>query len=191
MDQGAGVPVYKLHGSIDWIVADRAEEFRGLDPLFDKPSANRLGSRTGHVEDDYRLCRCRTRKQLESWLAGRDLQTNPSGTCPRTVGIAGLGAYKELHQIPGLGHVWACGTRALYQADCAVVVGFSMSDFDAMAQMQFSAVARERWCQGRPLPVVVVDPFADEAVKHRFRTVFRCVHFIEEPHEVVDWSRLG
>jgi hypothetical protein len=66
-----------------------------------------------------------------------------------------------------------------------------MSDFDAMAQMQFSAVARERWCQGRPLPVVVVDPFADEAVKHRFRTVFRCVHFIEEPHEVVDWSRLG
>ena len=114
----------------------------------------------------------------------------PEGATPRTVGITGLGAYKELHQIPGLGRVWSHGMRALYQADCVVVVGFSMSDFDAMAQMQFAGVARARHNGGHPLAVTVVDPYADEQSKNRFRRVFRCVEFVPEKHEDFDWSSL-
>lgn len=190
-DRSDGTPVFKLHGSIDWIVAYRSDPISELDLLFDKPNDNRSQCDTGHKEDDYLLWRYRTRKELCEWLEGRDLQEVPSGAAPRTVGIAGLGAYKELHQIPGLGPVWSRGMRALYQADLAVIVGFSMSDFDAMAQMQFAEVARSRWDKQRPLRVVVIDPFLNECSESRFRRVFREVDFIEEHHENVDWSSLG
>jgi hypothetical protein len=104
------------------------------------------------------------------------------------VGIAGLGAYKEPHKVPGLGHVWAHGMRALYDAERAIVVGFSLSDFDAMAQMQFSHVARKREEEKRQLHVKVIDPFVNQDSKHRFRRVFRHVEFDECAHENVDWS---
>ncbi|MHB8974710.1 MAG: SIR2 family protein [Pirellulaceae bacterium] len=104
-DSEAGMAVHKLHGSIDWIVAHRSEQFSKLELLFDKGNANRLSQITGHAEDDFRLWRCRTRNQLREWVSGRDLQLIPSGGSARTVGIAGLGAYKQLHQIPGLGPI--------------------------------------------------------------------------------------
>lgn len=186
-----GVSIFKLHGSIDWIVAHRSESFSKLDLLFDKPNANRLQRDTGSVEDDYRLWRFRSREVQSEWIEGRDLQWVPSSAAPRTIGIAGLGAYKELHRVPGLGPVWVRGMRALYKADLAVVVGFSMSDFDRMAQMQFAEVARARRSEGRPLPLIVIDPFAKEAAKDRFRRVFRFVEFVEKNHETVDWTSLG
>jgi hypothetical protein len=185
----AGIPVCKLHGSIDWIVAHRAEPFFSeLDLLFDKDNANRSEQNTGHVEDDCRLWRCRTWQQLEKWNAGRDLQSIPENASPKTVGIAGLGAYKQLHQIPGLGRVWTHAMRALYDAEKCVVVGFSMSDFDAMAQMQFAQVALARARESKPLPVSVIDPYLDDGMKSRFRRVFRTVDFISVPHENVDWT---
>ncbi|MCH7884261.1 MAG: hypothetical protein IIC01_03335 [Planctomycetes bacterium] len=182
-----GIPVYKLHGSIDWIVAHRSENSSKLELLFDKANTNRSDGKTGHVEDDCRLWRCRTREQRRNWIDGRDLQ----GGTWKTVGIAGLGAYKELHRIPGLGRVWTRGMRALYHADRAVVVGFAMSDFDAMAQMQLAEVAQARQRDGRPLPVFVVDPCANEASNDRFRRVFRSVEFISRKHEEFDWSSLS
>ena len=183
-----GIAIFKLHGSIDWFVAHRSESFSKCDLLFDKENANRSEQNTGHIEDDCRLWRCRTRQQLQEWIAGRDLQSIPDQASPRSVGIAGLGAYKQLHQIPGLGHVWTRGMRALYEADVGIVVGFSMSDFDAMAQMQFAEVARARLDKGRPLPVIVIDPCANEATKDRFRRVFRQDEFVSRHHEHVDWS---
>ena len=184
-----GIPVYKLHGSIDWIVADRSETFSKLDLLFEKENTNRSDRRTNSVEDDRRLWRCRTREQLENWIGDRELQSLPAGAMPRTVGIAGLGAYKQLHQIPGLGQVWASGMRALYNAEQAIVAGFSMSDFDAFAKMQFAEIARQRIGEGRPLRVAVIDPGIDEAVERRFRQVFRCVDFVARPHQEIDWSQ--
>jgi len=68
--------------------------------------------------------------------------------------------------------------RALHDADVAVIVGFSMSDFDAMAQMQFAEVARDRQNQGRLLPVIAIDPFSTEEAKERFRRVFRSVDLL-------------
>lgn len=191
-DGDSKIPVFKLHGSIDWIVAHRLESFHELDLLFDKQNTNRSQGNTGHIEDDCRLWRCRSRDQLSRWIRGRDWQEIPPGAVQRTVGIAGLGAYKELHRIPGLGAVWARGMQALYQADLAVVVGFSMSDFDTMAQMQFAEVAQARHRDQRPLRVIVIDPFADKAYKDRFRRVFRVrdADFLEKDHEAVDWTRL-
>jgi len=183
-----GIAVFKLHGSIDWIVAHRSECLSKLDLLFDKQNANRSDQNTGHVEDDCRLWRCRTPDQLQEWLSGRDLQLVCEDASPRTVGIAGLGTYKQLHQIPGLGRVWTRGMRALYEADRAIVVGFSMSDFDAMAQMQFAEVARKRQDESRPLNVTAIDPFASETTKDRFRRVFRTVDFVSSHHETVDWT---
>jgi hypothetical protein len=181
----SGIAVCKLHGSIDWIVAHRSESFSKLGLLFDKENANRSEQDTGHVEDDFRLWRCQSREQLRKWISDRDLQ---SGSW-KTVGIAGLGAYKQPHQIPGLGRVWAHGMRALAEADLAIVVGFSMSDFDAMAQMQFAEVARNRQVENRPLLVRVIDPFIREESEVRFRRVFRHVEFDKCHHEKFDWSR--
>ena len=186
-----GTPVFKLHGSIDWIVAARPESLRDCDLLFDKPNTNRTNEATGHVEEDFRLWRCRTRDQLRNWIEGRDLQLIPRGGTPLTIGIAGLGAYKEVHQIPGLGLVWTHAMRGLYSADSAIFVGFSMSDFDTMAKLQFAEVARARFAEGRPLPVTIIDPFADDATADRFRRVFRYVNVIKQKHEEFDWSSIA
>lgn len=188
--EGEGIGVHKLHGSIDWIVAHRSEAFSKLDLLFAKENRNGSDTNSGHTEEDYRLWRCRTWGQLEKWIAGRDLQSVPKDATPRTIGIAGLGAYKPLHQIPGLGLIWRNGMRSLYEADLGVVVGFSMSPFDAMAKMQFVEVARNRLEEGRPLKIIVIDPFINDDVMERFERVFRSVEFVKECHEEVDWTAL-
>jgi hypothetical protein len=186
----AEIAVYKLHGSIDWIVAHRLDSPSHMDLLFDKQNSNRRNGNTGHIEDDYKLWRCGSPDQLRNWISGRYLQSVPNGASPRMVGIAGLGAYKQLHTIPGLGCVWAHGMQSLYQADIAVVVGFSMSDFDAMAQMQFAEIAQQRQKEDRPLSVLVIDPKIDKSGVERFSRVFRHVEFIKTGHEHVDWANL-
>jgi hypothetical protein len=187
-----GIAVCKLHGSIDWLIADRREELGALDLLFEKQNTNQPDDLTGHAEDDCRLWRCRTREQLREWIATRDCQLVQQNALHRNVGIAGLGAYKPLHQVPGLGQVWTNGMRALDNTHSAIVVGFSMSDFDAMAQMQFAEVARTRFGQGRPLPVTVIDPGINDnpIAQERFRRVFRRVEFDNSRHESFDWTQL-
>ncbi len=95
-----------------------------------------------------------------------------------------------MHQIPGLGHVWHKTMKKLFEADCAIIVGFSLSEFDAMAQMQFAEVARIRKAEGRPLNVIVVDPglATNELAKNRFRRVFHEVEFVPESHDEIDWN---
>ena len=81
--------------------------------------------------------------------------------------------------------------RALSEADKVIIVGFSMSDFDAMAQMQFAEVARKRQISNRPLTVNVIDPGVDDTAKDRFLRVFRLVDFVCKPHEEVNWGDFG
>lgn len=183
-----GIAVCKLHGSIDWVVAHRDDPF-DCDLLFDKENLNRAQQLTGDTEDDYRLCRWRARDQLRNWISGRELQMTPQNALPRTVEIAGLGAYKELHTIPGLGPVWANAMRALDCADTAIVIGFALSEFDAMAQMQLANFAMKRQHSGRPLHIIVIDPHISNAGKDRFRRVFRSVNFVSAHHETVTWNQ--
>jgi len=191
-EPSGGIPVFKLHGSIDWIVADRRESFSKLDLLFDKTTMRRPVGRTGYVEEDCRLWRCRSGEQREKWIVGRDLQLNPEGARAQTPGVAGLGAYKELHRVPGLGLVWVGAMRAVQQADQLIVVGFSMSDFDTMAQMQLVDRMRKRHEEERPLRVLVIDPAAeDSAFQRRFRSVFHdAVSFEPQRHDAFDWRRV-
>lgn len=193
MERCKGIPVYKLHGSVNWIRADRSENFSKCDLLFDKENENRRSSDppTGHVEDDCRLWRCRTLDQTKTWVGGRGVQIVADGAWPLRPGIAGLGAYKELHAIPGLGEIWIRAMQTMYQADRAIVIGFQMSDFDAMAQLQFAASMMKRHEESRPLKVTVIDPgAANQDFIQRFLRVFRDVRFIPERHEKFDWSRL-
>lgn len=185
-----GVRVCKLHGSIDWIVAHRNHDFGKCELLFDKQNVNRRNGNTGYVEDDYVLWRCRSIDQLQKWIDNRYLQYVPESAMPARVGIAGLGAYKPLHEIPGLGRVWANGMRSLYEAGKCIVVGFSMSDFDAMAKMQLANVAMIRAQEQNPLEVVVVDPYISDEGKARFRSVFRTVEFVDEAHESFNWDSI-
>lgn len=191
-----GIPVFKLHGSIDWIVVHRSQVPGKLDLLFDKRNDNRTDRDSGHIEDDCRLWRCRSAEQRCKWIQGRHLQLGKEGEVDRLhwrkVGIAGLGAYKLLHEVPGLGLTWVHAMKALHQADVAIVVGFSLSEFDAMAQLQFAEVAKDRIGQ-HPLRVVVVDPFLDDAGERRFARVFRTenVHVQRERHEAIDWSSIS
>lgn len=182
------IPVYKMHGSIDWIVAHRLERLSKLDLIFEKQNVNRRDGNTGHIEDDCCLWRCQNWEQLKNWISRRDLQTVPKGACPQSVGIAGLGSYKPLHAIPGLGRVWTNGLRSVYDADRAIVIGFAMSDFDAMAQLRFAEVARSRHSEKRPLRVFVIDPYSTDDHKTRFKRVFRHVEFVEKRHEDVNWN---
>lgn len=183
----AGIAVCKLHGSVDWIVAARAKGFQFLDLLFDKPNQNRGRHVSGNVEDDYCLWRFRTPEQMRHWVFNHYVQNCSADSFPETTGMAGLGVYKPLHRIPGLGAVWVNGMTALYGADKCIVVGFSMSDFDAMAQMQFAQIARQRSQEGRPLQVTVIDPKVCGSTEDRFRRVFRDVKFVKHPHEELDW----
>jgi hypothetical protein len=137
------IAVYKLHGSIDWIVAHRSESFEKLELLFDKRNTNCSDGKTGNFEDDCRLWRCSTPLQTKHWINSRVIQRVPKGACFRSVGIAGLGTHKPLHLIPGLGRVWSNGMSALHKADRVVFIGFALSDHDAMATMQFAQVAMD------------------------------------------------
>ena len=166
------IPVLKMHGSIDWIIA-RPHEI---------PRNDRFIILEEHTNDSF-IIRCTTRKQLGEILKSRHVFS-------RRIGIAGLGAYKELHRIPGLGLVWARGMRSLYQADLAIIIGFSLSDFDTMAQLQFAEVARKRQDENQPLRVIVINPTMSPQDKDRFVRVFRQAKFIEEKHENFDWSSL-
>jgi hypothetical protein len=160
--------------------------------LFDKEHENRPVGETGHVEDDCLLWRCRDPEQRKTWLQRRDLQSRANGTWSRTPGIAGLGAYKELHRVPGLGMVWHRAMRAVYKADRLVVVGFSLSDFDATAQMQLAEVLRARHAEKRPLSVPVIDPAAkDCSFQSRYRRVFHdAVSFVPQEHDAFDWRQV-
>jgi SIR2-like protein len=185
------IKVLKLHGSIDWVVSDRPQSFSKCDLLFDKINLNRSEEFTGAVEEDRRLWRCQTQDQLRSWIAGQDFrQLHEQGRMLDSVGIAGLGSYKQLHQIPGLGCVWQGALQAMHQADHVIVVGFSLSDFDAMAQMKFSDVVRRRQENGCPLQVSVIDPGIEknEQARNRFQRVFREVKFVPNGHENINWN---
>jgi hypothetical protein len=171
-EQDMNIPIFKLHGSIDWIVASHDN----------RPRTEMFKCLVGHM-NDYCLLRYRTSERLAELYKSRHV-------FGRRIGIAGLGAYKELHKIPGLGLVWSRGMESLDQADIAVIVGYSLSNFDAMAQMQFADVARKREAKNRPLQVIVINPSIARQDKDRFVRVFHQVKFIKKKHEKFDWSSL-
>ena len=184
------VSIYKLHGSIDWIVSDKRVNYEHATNLFKKANKN------SHVnendsEERLQLWRVESMPRLKNWLNGRILQQVPNDAIPSSVGLAGLGTYKQLHLIPGLGECWANAMRRVYKADKLIIVGFAMSDFDKFAQLQFASIARDRYLKGNPINVTVVDPFESDETRHRFQRVFGEVKFVWKKHEEFDWQEIA
>jgi len=105
--------------------------------------------------------------------------------------IAGLGSYKLLENLPGLGWVWRNAMRSIAQAEEIYVIGFSLSPFDTMARLHFAGVMCKRAEKGNlPKVITLIDPNACEN-KSNFRSVFGPdvpIRAIEQHAEDVDWA---
>jgi len=194
-ENGQGTAVLKMHGSINWAIVPRNQVGNfGYPLLFRKEDQNLkedTDKPTGETEYDSVLLRIPD-DRLANRIENRVFQM---GHKQYGIGIAGLGRYKPLDEIPGSGRVWHNAGRALYQADEIYVVGFSLSPFDTMARLHFARAMCERAKNGRqslPQKVVLIDPHAC-SLERRFREVFGPdVHIepLQKPAEEIDWNTL-
>jgi hypothetical protein len=192
-EDGGGLPVLKMHGSINWAVVrrDQAQNF-GYPVLFQKEDKNREcenANATGEEEYDTVLLRIPDDK-LANRIENLDLQP---GHKQYAIGIAGLGSYKPLHQIPGSGEVWFNAIKALREAQKIYIIGFSLSPFDNMARLHFGEVMCGR-AEKKNLPqkVVLIDPKASE-LKGNFASVFGPdvqMMLRQQKGEEVQWAEL-
>ncbi len=193
LENGEGIQVLKMHGSMNWAIVLREQVGNFKYPLlFKKEDKNRPDTTTqptGEAEYDYALLRIPDDK-LANRIENRILQR---GDKQYHIGIAGLGRYKPLDQMPGSGRVWDNAWRALSEANEIYVVGFSLSPFDTMAQLHFAGAMCERNKNGTlPERLVLVDPSAD-SLRAGFQTVFGkrpSIEAVPERAENVDWARL-
>jgi hypothetical protein len=110
------------------------------------------------------------------------------------VGIAGLGRYKPLDQMPGTGEVWHNAGRALYKADEIYAIGFSLSPYDTMARLHFAGAMCERAKKNRlPQKITLIDPSTNDSLEADYRAVFgrqTPLEAVQKRAEEVDWAGL-
>ena len=197
------VPVLKMHGSLDWIcfARDQRREREGVRLLFSKPDVNRereegVPARSGEEEYDLELFQIVGDDRLGEYIKGRHIIQSD-----HRWGLAGLGPQKRVSQVPGLGVVWERARQELFHADHIVVVGFSFSGYDRLAQIEFARVMAGREADGQPAPrVTVIDPalrpevsgLSDpgRALLARVESVFRPASAVGMRHEEFDWHTL-
>ena len=191
-EKSAGIQILKMHGSINWLVVSRDKYLNfGYPLLFRKQDANRGESDwpSGEEEWDYVLIRVPD-PYVGSRIENRALQSSEK---PYLVGIGGLGRYKPLDKLPGMGEVWSNAMRTLGHAEEVYVVGFSLSPFDAMVRLHLGGVMCNR-SEKKDLPKIVtlVDPHA-RALKENFVSVFGAetpMEICEQEAQEVDWLGL-
>ncbi len=179
------IAVLKLHGSIDWIALPRGTgNLSKCTRLFSKDDTNAKNSEPSNEEYEYHLELYRVKKESD---LKQSIQAKSANN--RIFGLAGLGSYKPLHRLPGSGMVWAKASEALITAEEIYIIGFSLSAFDALAQLYFVEAIQQRDSK-KPLKITLVDPNGSNIVD-RFRVVFGNDIFIEEKRsEEVDWNGL-
>lgn len=198
------IPVLKMHGSLDWIclARDQSPQQHGLIPLYSKKDANRERAesapiRTGENEYDFELFHIKEDDRLRKLIKIRSLIQYD-----HYWGLAGLGPLKRPSLVPGLGFVWAHARRVLFNADEIVIVGFSFSGYDRLAQIEFARVMAGRDENSvSPPRIVVIDPALQpvsgdippdgQALIARIENVFRPVEPIGKFHEDFDWKSLS
>lgn len=200
-DQPDRIRILKMHGSLDWICFARSErrDRENVKRLFSKRDSNRERGesplqRCGEDEYDYELFQINGDDRLRGFIEQQALA--------HRWGLAGLGPQKRVSRVPGLGVVWEHAREALYHADHIVIVGFSFSPFDRLAQIEFARVAGGRDESEKPSPrVTVIDPaLIPEADRispsgldliQRIEAVFWPVKPVGARHEDFDWSTLA
>lgn len=192
-EDGRGVRILKMHGSVDWILMERRpeKELQKFIKLFSKKDAN---AQNGHPlpkadssEFEYRYELWRAK---DTTTCNAVLQMDKGGLSnfKYWLGLAGLGRYKPLHRLVGSACVWGNAFQALMQADQIYIVGFSLSPYDTMSRFHFASVMCER---KKPLEkVLIIDPDAETLVQS-FRPVFGdAIDPRAEKAEQVDWREV-
>ncbi len=191
-EKKSGVMILKMHGSINWILAPRNKyQNFGYPLLFKKEDKNRKDTNfpSGESEWDYVLLRVPD-KSVALRIEKGDLQSSEKPYYD-VLAIGGLGRYKPLDKISGLGEVWVKAMRFLQQAEEIYVTGFSLSPFDSMARLHFAGVMCDRAEKGKlPKMVTLVDPYAYE-LERNFRSVFGDnvpIKTLQKKAQEVDWA---
>lgn len=199
----SGIPVYKMHGSLDWICFARNQRAarEGVRRLFSKTDENRereqtCSERWGEPEFDFELFQIEDDRKLHRYIKDRDIIQSDFSW-----GLAGLGPRKRVSLIPGLGAVWDNARVSLYHADHIVIVGFSFAGFDRLAQVEFARVMAGRNAnEVSPPRITAIDPCLQlsasgmsedgKALINRISSVFHSVHPIGVCHQNFDWDLL-
>lgn len=192
-ENGKGTRILKMHGSINWAVVPRGQVGNFGYPLLFRKEDQNVGDHedqpTGEIEYDYALVQIPDDK-LANRIENRILQMSNK---QYGIGIAGLGRYKPLDEIPGSGRVWHNAGCALYQADEIYVIGFSLSPFDTMARLHFAkAMSARAKRQHMPKRVAIIDPYADDRLAS-FQPIFGSdvrIELIQQMAEDVNWHTL-
>jgi len=191
-ENGSGVKILKMHGSINWIMVRRDQKNNFGYPLLFKKTDLNVENHDTEVPSEAEYERVLLQVPDES-LACRieniDLQ---SGNRKYDIAIAGLGRYKPLSELVGSGEIWNNALRALRNCEQIYIIGFSLSPFDTMARLHFGGVMMERSKEKKiGLPqITLIDPIARD-LKSNFEKVFGCsVSIDEKKGEEVDWSIL-
>jgi hypothetical protein len=192
LENGKGIKIFKMHGSIDWLTMDRdnVNNFKSsaITLLFRKTDLNANNTKPDEWEYKNELTRIHPNR-IQAAIEGRHLQR---GRAFNNIGIAGLGRHKPLDLIVGLGEVWAKGLNALYQADEIYIIGFSLPPTDQMARLQFAGVMQARKENNISEPkITIINPSANE-LKDRYARVFGCnqIQINTEPAEKVNWNTI-
>ena len=186
-----GVTVLKMHGSVDWLLLPRRpeQELQKFVKLFSKTDTN-VRDNSSYVPNDepeyaWELWRAKDHGACDSIIS-----MDKSGLSNFTYrsGLTGLGRHKPLHELPGSAPTWFAAFEALKNVNKVYVVGFSMSPYDSMTRLHFTAVMRSR--SQPPEQVVVVDPNADE-LKYVMSVVFgQQPKPIPSAAQDVDWQQV-
>jgi hypothetical protein len=174
-----GIPVLKLHGSVDWVKVPHDRPIQKGLKLFEKVDLNRNQRTDEQPEDAYVLW------QIPDILSRRE-EVSPF-SFPNRPAMGGLGRVKPLHEIPGIGFVWSRAFDVLRNADAIYVIGWSASEYDLMARFHFASVLNLP--ESKPKRVVVVDPNVCEQIKN-YRSIFGEVEAIGQCAEHVVWDSL-
>jgi len=193
-ENGTGIKVLKMHGSINWAMVPRKLQGNFNYPLLfrkeDKNADDHGPEEPDEIEYKYVLFRIPD-KCLSNRIENRKLQEDSK---LHFIAIAGLGKYKPLSNLVGSYEVWKNAIRALHNCDEIYIVGFSLSPFDTMARLHFGGAMMERFKrEDIKLPkVTLIDPNAC-GVKDNFKSVFggqNTIDLIQKQAEEVDWGGL-
>jgi len=192
LENRQGIKILKMHGSINWKIANKGETNSSNGLLFRK-KGNLNVTNYGMQElnehgNKHELARVHDSK-VNEFIIKDSLVWDV--IC--RVGIAGLGVHKPLDILPGSWEVWSNAMKALEEAEEIYVIGFSLSPFDSMARLHFAGVMLERAKkENPPKKIILIDPEAC-SLKQSFQSVFGTdtpITTYQQKAEQVKWYQL-
>ncbi len=192
-ENGSGLKIYKMHGSINWIMVPRSQEENfGYEVLFKKKDLNQHevnNDTSGESEYDYILLKV-PNESLKGRIENKDLQMSNKSY---SIALGGLGRYKSLDKIPGLGVIWSNAMASLRSSEKVCVIGFSLSSYDIMARLNFCSIMLKQTQHNMLQSITIIDPYAYE-IKSNFQSVFgkdTKFNLINEKIETINWSNIA